>query len=330
MSKNKNHSDSPALALRDRLGYAAAMAGIWFVVGLTTLLGHRGTLALGKAIGSLLFTFFGRMQAKVLHNLGFAFGDALPERERPELARRIIQNFCQTWAELFFVAGPKKRPVRTTVTIEGREHLDRALAHGRGVIAVSAHMGNYPMIGIKLTEEGYHFVMVVRDLQTRAGSAAYSECRRMIDMPSLATQPEREFFKGALKTLRRGGILCLIADENKRHGGIFVDFFGQQASTAPGPAALAQRTGAAIVPMFMVRESDGSQRLIIEEEIIWERSGDTAADMQTLTALFTATIEARIRRDPDQWIWTNWRWRTQEWGKDASAKLRKKKKKRKT
>ena len=68
---------------------------------------------------------------------------------------------------------------------------------------------------------------------------AYHKSRRLIELPSIPTFPEKQFYKNALKILRRNGALCLISDENKRHGGIFVDFFGRKASTAPGPAGLA-------------------------------------------------------------------------------------------
>jgi KDO2-lipid IV(A) lauroyltransferase len=145
----------------------------------------------------------------------------------------------------------------------------------------------------------------------------------MIGLQALYTTPERQFFKKAMQTFARNGILCLISDENKRTGGVFVDFFGRTASTPPGPAALALRTGAAIIPVFITRNPDNSQRIIIEKEISWQTTGDTGRDVLAITARFTAAIERRIRGDLAQWMWTNFRWRTQPEGPSDEAKLKK-------
>jgi len=170
----------------------------------------------------------------------------------------------------------------------------------------------------------YNFFTVVRDLKTKAGSIAYRKSRRYIKLPSIPTLPERQFYKDALKILRKNGILCLISDENKRHGGIFVDFFGRKASTAPGPAGLALRTGAKIIPVFMIRNSDNSQKIIIGEEIKWEKTDDPEQDTTSITAAFTNIIEKYVRKYPDQWLWTNFRWRTQPEGQSDEAKIKKK------
>ncbi len=87
---------------------------------------------------------------------------------------------------------------------------------------------------------------------------------------------------------------------------------------------LARRTGAAIVPMFIVRNPDDTQTIRIHEPVFCARSNDEQRDIQDATAAFTHAIEQEIRQDPAQWAWNNWRWRTQPHGKDDAAKIRKK------
>ncbi len=320
---NKQPNTFPVTTV-DRLGSLPAIAVIYAIAGFMTLLGHQQTLALGKKLGDMLYYFSTRIKAKVFHNLKLAYGDEIIARDMEKLARTVLQNFCQNWTELFFTAGPLTGIVLDRITIEGRENLDKALSRGKGVIAISAHLGNYPLIGTKLAQENYSFRMVVRTLKSRSGSVAYAKGRRMIELPSLATTPERQFYKEALKVLHSNGILGMISDENKRRGGIFVDFFGRPAATAPGPAALALRTDAAVVPIFIVRCDDGSQKICIEPEITRQRSGDDQKDGQVITAGFTKVIEDYVRRYPSQWVWTNWRWRTQPWGQSAESKIKKK------
>ncbi len=298
-------------------------AGVYIMVGLMTLLGHDRTRALGRAAGDVLYFLNRHLRSKIKHNLGLAYADRLTDSEKNAIARTVLQNFGQNWAELFFCAGPKRNDALDAIRIEGRQHLDGALARGRGVIGVSAHMGNYPLVGTGLSKLGYTFVMAVRDLGTAGTSAVYAKSRELIRLPSLATTPEREFYKKALKTLKQNGILCLISDENRRRGGVFVDFFGRPAATATGPATLALRTGAALVPMVIVRGEGNSQTIRIGPPIDYTPTGDNARDIHEMTARFTRVIEEHVRRDPAQWGWTNWRWRTQPWGKAPDAKLRK-------
>ena len=305
-----------------RAGYFIGISGIYIIVGIVTLLGYRKMLVLGEAVGAILYSV-GRMKIRVLHNLKYAYGDELKYEDRLELANKIIKNIGKSWTELFFSTGPRRQIAIEQITIEGKDNLDRALARGRGVIAISAHTSNYALIAPKLIQAGYSFTMVIRDVKGKVGSAMYSRCRAHVGVPSLATMPERQYYKGALRVLKNNGILCLIADENKRHGGVFVDFFGRTASTVPGPAALALRTGAAVVPIFLMRNSATSQTIIIDKEIEWQDNGDAERNIIGITSGFTKAIENFIRRDPSQWIWTNWRWRTQPWGQSDDAKIKK-------
>ena len=322
MSEKKNTSnDETFLTKTTALFY---LSGIYLGVFFSTLIGRKNTLRIGKSAGNILYVFSSRIRNKILLNLGLAYDNSIPSKEKKQLAKRVLQNFGKNWAELFFCAGPSKKRSWEEISVEGIENLDAALKSEKGVIAISAHIGNYALIGTILSSLGYDFCTVVRDLKTKAGSMAYHKSRRRIKLPTLPTLPERRFYKNALKILRRNGALCLISDENKRHGGIFVNFFGRKASTAPGPAGLALRTGAKIIPVFMIRNSDNSQKIVIGQVIEWDKTGNSEKDIKNITAAFTAVIEKYVRTYPDQWLWTNFRWRTQPEGQSDDAKIKKK------
>jgi KDO2-lipid IV(A) lauroyltransferase len=322
MGKKNSASDSNALF--DKTVALVYLSGIYMMIFITNLIGLKNTLCLGKLSGSILYVFSSRTRNKILHNLGLAYDNLIPSKEKNRLAKKVLQNLGKNWAELIFCAGPFKKRSWKNISVEGIENLDAALKSGKGVIAVSAHIGNYALIGTILSSLGYDFCTVVRDLKTKAGSIAYHKSRRLIELPSIPTFPEQQFYKNALKILRRNGALCLISDENKRHGGIFVDFFSRKASTAPGPAGLALRTGAKIIPVFMIRNSDASQKIVIEKEINWEKRDDPEKDTANITAAFTSLIESYVRKYPEQWLWTNFRWRTQPEGQSDGAKIKKK------
>ncbi len=307
----------------DRAQYLCNMGVLHTLNTLLGLLGRTRTLQLGRLLSRILLAVAGRLRKKILLNLDLAFGTTLTPTQKKHIARKSLEHFCANWAEDCFATGRRLSESLQTINIEGKEHLEKALARGHGVVAVSAHMGTYPLIGSRLSREGYTSLTVVRDLESPAGSAMYARIRELIECPAIPTVPEKKFFKTALSLLRSGGILYIIADENKRRGGVFVDFFGRKASTAPGPAVLARRTGAAIVPMFLVRNPNNTQTIHIHEAIICAHSDDAQRDIQDATAAFTRAIEQQIRQDPAQWPWNTWRWRTQPHGKDESAKIRK-------
>jgi KDO2-lipid IV(A) lauroyltransferase len=315
----KTRRASAATPLFAGLGIAGVELGAF----LANRLGYDRTMALGNAAGDLLYGLLARPRRRIHHNLKLAFPGSMPETQRNSLARQVLRFFAKNWLELFFYGGCNKPELRKRITIQGIENLDQALAKGKGVIAISGHIGNYPLLGTQFTERGYDFTVVIRDPKSPVTSRVYEHARAMIGLQTVYTTPERRFFKNALNTLGRNGILCLISDENKRKGGVFVDFFGRTASTPPGPAALALRTGAAIVPVFITRNPDNSQRIHIQEEISYEKTGSPQADVASITSLYTAAIEQRIRADLAQWMWTNFRWRTQPDGPSDAAKLKK-------
>jgi Kdo2-lipid IVA lauroyltransferase/acyltransferase len=315
----KTKRDSAGTRLIAGLGIAGVQLGAFIV----NCLGYDRTMALGNTAGDLLYGLLPRPRRRIHHNLKLAFIDGMPEAQRNSIARQVLRFFAKNWLELFFYGGCNKQELRKRITFSGIENLEQALAKGKGVIAVSGHIGNYPLLGTQFTERGYDFTVVIRDPKSPVISRIYEHARAMIRLQTVYTTPERRFFKNALKILCRNGILCLISDENKRKGGVFVDFFGRKASTPSGPAALALRTGAAIVPVFITRNPDNSQRIRIQEEIPYENTGASEADVAAITALYTAAIEQRIRDDLVQWMWTNFRWRTQPEGPSDAAKLKK-------
>ena len=306
-----------------RAGKAIGAACLEVIVWCENRAGYDRIMALGDLAGDFLSGILRRPRMRIHHNLVLALGQELTEASHAEISGRVLRNFAKNWLELFFYAGATKQAVRSRITIEGLEHLDRALAKGKGVIAVSGHIGNYGLLGTQLTERGYDFTVVIRDPKNPIIASIYEKGRGMMGLRTISTIPERQFFKNTMKALSRNGILCLIADENKRTGGVFVDFFGRPASTPPGPAALALRTGAAIVPIFITRNPDNSQHITIMQEIVWQKTADAASDVRTITQLFTTVIEQRIRLDLAQWMWTNFRWRTQPEGPSDAAKLKK-------
>jgi KDO2-lipid IV(A) lauroyltransferase len=182
------------------------------------------------------------------------------------------------------------------------------LAKGRGVVVLSAHLGNFFLLGGRLSLEGYETFVLVNQPRDGRFAEMMEHYRRQVRQRSIHARPRREALRELNRVLRRNQVAVLIADEFRRGSGIETPFFGGTVISRRGPATLALRTGAAVVPACLVRQPDDSLKLMIEPELELERSGPVAEQVRVSTIRITQWLERTVRRYPDQWNWMNIRW----------------------
>lgn len=193
------------------------------------------------------------------------------------------------------------------VEFKGLDKLEKALQKGRGVLLVSAHYGNWELLHAALGHRGYSLELVVRKMdskvveefvrwaRTRSGAKIVYKVKAMLPL---------------VRRLNANAVAMILVDQNTMsHEGVFVDFFGVPASTNKGPALLAQKTGAPVLPVFISR--DGCRHVVeVWDEVEFVNTGDRVSDTAANTARLTGTIEKAIRSRPDQWFWVHRRWKT--------------------
>ena len=271
-------------------------------------------VALGSLLGDLLFVALPRRRRIALANLAVAFPDAPPATRR-RLARRASRHLGLVCAELAALLARPLPATLATLSLEGREHLDRVMAsHGRALV-LTAHLGNWELLAAAHRLTPYPLAIVVRPLDARWLDTLAEEARRKTGVELIA---KRGALRPVLDALRRGRLVGILLDQNTaRSEGVFVPFFGRAASTSRALALLALRTRAPIVPIFAQR-ADGRHRVVIAPPIMPPR-GATEAAVTELTARCTAAIEVAIREAPEQWLWSHDRWRTRPPTPRASA-----------
>ena len=236
-------------------------------------------------------------------NLAMALGEKIGDRaERKALVWRAWKNFAQGVLDTAAVMHFSKDRIIATLPLQGEEHLKRALAKGKGVLALSAHLGAFTLIGGRLAASGYPFSAVVKHPSDERFARLVDAYRAQLGIETISAKPRREAVRGILKALRNNRIVLVIADEFKS-GGVMVNFMGQSSPAPRGPASLALRTGAVTLPVFATRQPDGSRVLSIGAEIEPVQNDDIEQSVAATTALYTRHIEEAIRRYPDQWNW---------------------------
>lgn len=282
---------------------------IWMLHQIIPLFPLKASYALARRLSDLSLLLLRKQRRTILGNLEVAFGSQMGKEEKTETARAMATNMFKGFFECFYLSSPFSDKVKNIGIIEGSHHLEEALARGRGVIALSAHFGNFIILGSLMVQHNYPFYMVLKDPPGRSLAELFQKFRRLSGQQWITTTPWGECQKRMLRCLRNNEIICLIADEYKRRGGVEVDFFGHQTPTAVGPAVLSLRTGAAIVPLFMVRQHDDTHRIIIEPALDAVLTGNQPEDIYRITSAFTRRIEWYVRRYPAQWLWLNRRWK---------------------
>jgi KDO2-lipid IV(A) lauroyltransferase len=268
----------------------------------------RGGDWLVRSLAALWYRLDRRHRRITLANLELAYGGTLGPGERDRLGRRVFCHFVRfAWEVCELLLAPLP-VIRRKVIVVGEEHVQAALAQGRGMVAVAAHAGNW-----EYTVMGYGLkcrpVAVVGREMDHPGAARLARYLRQRGGNSMVDK--QKGLKGILGHLRQNQVVGIIIDQNTTtEGGLLVDFFGRPARTTPVAALLARR-GVPVLPTLSRRLSDGRHLLAIFPPLPLTKTADPQADIQRHLELQSRAIEAWVRAEPSQWLWLHRRWKNQ-------------------
>ncbi len=278
-----------------------------FLIASGRLMSRSGHRSVGRALGNAAWRAMPRYRNVALANLKRAFGGSWSDEEILRVAQESFRVLGISMVEFFlWQPGLKGPDIDAAARLEGQEHYERAFARGKGVILITAHYGNWEMMGPCLSRAGYIVNAISRTADDPTMERTIESIRKGAGVRQI---PRSKAAREGLGCLRRNEILAILMDQNTAEGGVFVPFFGHLASTATGPAVFALKTEAALVPTFCLREPDGSYTVQAREPILPEPTGDRQRDIVMLTARLTLAIEDQIRERPELWSWLHNRWK---------------------
>lgn len=248
-------------------------------------------------------------------NVRRALGDAAP---RGRIVRGCFANLTMFAVEALRLPDLTRERVDQLIEIRGQEILDAALAQGRGVIVVSAHMGNFDYLGCIHALRGVPANVVYKDIHWRQAHDFFFAERRRTGVNVI---PPKGSERQILRALRQNQVVAFVIDQHMpRHRGVACTFFGRYASTTPAPALFAMKTGAVVVPA-LIRRVGNSGRHVSEfypPMVMEEPHADRAANLTHNMQRLNDWLEAEVRKTPEQWLWLHKRWKIEqnlaEWG----------------
>jgi KDO2-lipid IV(A) lauroyltransferase len=253
-----------------------------------------------------------RLRRIGLHNLRMVFPE-LPEPERIGILKDCFKNLGRLLVEFSHFPELNKSNIADYVIYDGFDNYAEAVRRGRGVIYLTGHFGSWELGSFSQSIYGYPLKFVVRPI---ANSRVDSLIERYRVLGGNVPIRRRNASREILKALRNNEAVGILFDQNTtRDEGVFVDFFGIPAATTPAIATFALRTGAAVVPAFIIwDESIGKHRLRFDRALQLIQTGDPASDIIENTKLFSQVLEDYVRQYPDQWLWIHRRWKTRPEG----------------
>ena len=281
------------------------------VLALAGRLGERRALAWGGALGRSWVRLGLARTEDALVNLRIAFPEWSEARRRAVLERSFA-NLGRGLAELAFLERLTAENVDDVVSVEGLEHFQAARARSPevGVIALTAHFGNFELLAVAMALRGIPITIVYRERAPDLEATLLG----WRELHGTTVVPRGSAARGVLRALRDGRVVAMTLDQDTpRREGIFVPFFSRLACTRDAPARIAMRTGAPVLPVFLFRKGESHRHhMRCLPALALEAAGsDPEGAVRENVRRMTHAIEEAIRQAPDQWAWSHRRWRTQ-------------------
>ena len=264
-------------------------------------------LWVGRQLGALGYYLDWEHRNVALQNLRLAFGQEKAMTEIRGIAKKAFQNLAMVAIEFFRIPKMDSGTFAEKVNVQGMEIVERVSNEGKGVLLLLSHFGNWELMGWMSKVLGNPTMVIAKPIKKNWRVAQL--VARIRTEAGLEVIPTEKASRKVLQALSRNRFVGILIDQRaKRSEGIWVDFFGRKAPTTPALAVLAMRTGAPVLPIFMVRKGHRHHQLSIREPLVLVDTGDIKKDVEANTRLMNETLESMIRQYPEQWFWVHRRW----------------------
>ncbi|MBE9503980.1 MAG: lysophospholipid acyltransferase family protein [Proteobacteria bacterium] len=261
-------------------------------------------IKLGEYLGRLFYRVSRSRRNITAENLSTTLGIEGPQAE--EMALKVMQNVGATFAEFLKIPGLDERFFTESIEVEGFENYLEAKKMGKGVFLLSAHIGNWEILGASHQRREPQSAVVFRKTSNPYVNAYIESIRKGYVDPI----PSKDAARKIMAALKKGGSVGILLDQHAvDEEAIIVDFLGRPAATSYGLALIALKTGTPVVPVFMLRKGGGKFRCVYERPICLKKDEDLKEDIRQATIDFNEIIGKYVKMYPEQWFWIHRRWK---------------------
>jgi KDO2-lipid IV(A) lauroyltransferase len=271
------------------------------------LLPEGFALWIGRQLGNVMYGLDVKHRKIAIQNLHLAFGQEKSEEERRFIARKNFQNLGMMAIEFFQIPKMDMEAYQRKVEVEGLDKALKVLEQNRGALLLLGHFGNWELMVPMSRIIQKPILAIAKPIKRNPWLERWiMQSRERIGLEII---PPVNATQKVVQGLSENKIVAILFDQRgKRSKGIWADFFGRKVPTTPGLAVMALRSGAPVLPVFMIRMGLQKHRLIIRDPLELIHTGDFRQDVEANTQLFNRVLESIIREYPDQWLWIHRRW----------------------
>jgi Kdo2-lipid IVA lauroyltransferase/acyltransferase len=297
---------------RSRVRNWAEFLPAWITLKVLALLPRNLAKSAGRSLAFLAYILDGKLRRTAHQNLSLALPN-LSARQRGRIVRGVFRNLGNLLGEFSQFGKLTHETIKDLVTYDGLENYETAASTGRGVLFLTGHFGNWELCAFAHGLFGNKLNFLMRPIDNPLLDGMIDHYR---SLSGNRTIDKNNSVKPVLKALAGGEAVGFLIDVNTLPDqGVFCDFFGIPACSTSGLAVFALRTGAPVVPGFLLWDENlGKYKLRFDPEIEVVRTGDFKEEVAINTAKFTRVIEDYARRYPEQWLWIHRRWKTRPEG----------------
>jgi len=290
-----------------KINHGLEYIAFWILTKSVQIMPTRLADIIAVLLGKLSYKILTSRRRTASDNLHRAFGDSKTEVEYESIIKNVFINISRTTVE--FARQPifsKERILKMIPEATGQEHIDKALEDGKGLILVTAHVGNWELMGGWVSAAGYPTDFLVGKQHNPYVDKLFDNFRGSFGVGRF---PVGVAARHVLKSLKLNRVVAMVSDQHSATGGVVINFFNRPASTPGGPALFSIKTGSPIVLGVLIREGYNRHRAVVSPPIYPPAGGDNEQDAVTITQQYTSMLEAIVRNYPDQWMWTHRRWK---------------------
>ncbi|MGM0403405.1 MAG: lysophospholipid acyltransferase family protein [Thermodesulfobacteriota bacterium] len=265
-------------------------------------------IAVGRKTGLLFFRIGRKQRNYAIENLKAAFAQEKTEEEIHEIAKNVFLHFGAASIDAIRIPVYAEKDLDDLILPRNFHYAKPLLDSGRGILFLTAHFGNWELMGAWLAAKGYPIRVVATPISDPRLDRLIVDTRNKAGYYNIARGKSP---KEIIRSIRKGHSLGFLIDQDTDVKGVFVNFFGRKAHTAVGPVVLAAKYDIPLMPAFMYMKPDTTYVLEFFPPIPLADTGNPAKDIITNTQKCSDAYEAVIRRHPEQWAWMHRRWRKQ-------------------
>jgi phosphatidylinositol dimannoside acyltransferase len=257
-----------------------------------------------RVVGRAIALTMPSRRRQVERNLRRATAGQLQGLALRKAVGETFDSYTRYWLELFRL--PHELGSALEMKVTGREHLDGALEGGSGAIVALPHVGGWEFAGAWFAEQGFPLTVVVEPVEPPELLEWFASTRRALGMTVVELGPDAG--KTALRAIRHNEVVCLVCDRDLTGDGVEVEFFGETTTLPAGPATLALRTGAPLLPTAVYFRPRGGHHAVVQPPLPATREGRLRDDVVRVTQVLAYRFEELIRAAPEQWhlMQPNW------------------------